>query len=308
MAASSPLSSPSESQTFTLPGGRVLGFATYGASYTPTTPTILYFHGFPGSRIEAGFIATSSLPVPIHIVSIDRPGMGLSDFQPGRRIIDWPSDVLAIVDHLGIEKFYVTGDSGGSPYALVCAKEIPRTRLLGAAVVSGIYPLTLGTEGMLLPAKVLLYAGRYLPQVVMSKMLDWEFGNMARDPDKKIFQDGFMKVMDKRPGKDRECLDDLPFREVAIESMREAFRQGSKGPAWDLTLFGNWGFDIGDINGEGLTLWHGKMDINTPFLMAEKAAKVMKGCELKAFEEETHLSLPYHHIDDVVKALLGLSE
>ena len=232
--------------------------------------------------------------------------MGLSTFQPGRRILDWPADVLALVDHLGIEKFHVTGDSGGSPYALVCAKEIPRTRLLGVAVVSGIYPLSLGTQGMLFAARVLLYAGLYLPQAVMMKILDWEFGNVARDPDRGKFEVEFMKVMEKRAERDRECLDDLPFREVVIESMREGFRQGSKGPAWDCALYGDWGFGLEEVSGENVTLWHGKKDFNAPFQMAEKAAKLMKGCELNAFEDETHLSLPYHHLDDVIKALLKL--
>jgi len=89
---------------------------------------------------------------------------------------------------------------------------------------------------MLFGVEALLYAGLYLPQVVMMKVLDWEFGNMARDPDKGKFEKVFMKAMKKRVERDRRCLDDLPFREVVIESMREGFRQGSKGAAWDCTL------------------------------------------------------------------------
>jgi pimeloyl-ACP methyl ester carboxylesterase len=281
MASSVPSAphTPSESQTVTLPDGRVLGYATYGAEPSPSTRTIVYFHGFPTSRLEAAIIANIPLPIPIHILAIDRPGMGLSTFQPSRRILDWPSDVLAVVDHLNIEKFHITGDSGGSPYALVCAKMIPRTRLLNVAVVSGIYPLSLGTQGMLFGVKALLYGGLYLPQAVMMKVLDWEFGNAARDPDKGKFEMGFMKAMEKRAEKDLRCSDDLRFRAIAIESMREGFRQGSKGPAWDCTLYGDWGFDLKDVNGENIILWHGGKDMNAPFQMAEKAAKEMKGCE-----------------------------
>jgi hypothetical protein len=88
--------------------------------------------------------------------------------------------------------------------------------------------------------------------------------------------------------------------------MREGFRQGSKGPAWDCTLYGDWGFDLKDVNGENIILWHGGKDMSAPFQMAEKAAKEMKGCELRAFEDETHLSLPYHHLEDVLKSLLKL--
>lgn len=309
MASSIPPEPPSiisDSQTFTLPSSRVLGFATYGTPPSPTTPTVLYFHGFPTSRLEAAIIANIPLATPIHVLAIDRPGMGLSTFQPSRRIVDWPSDVLALVNYLKIEKFHVLGDSGGAPYALVCAKEIPRTRLLSVTVVSGIYPMSLGTQGMLFGVKALLYAGAYLPQVVMIKLLDWEFGNVARDPDRGKFGEMFMKNMEKKNERDRRCLDDLPFREVVIESMREGFRQGSKGAAWDCSLYANWGFELEMVNGVNVTLWHGKKDSNAPYGMAEKAANLMKGCEFKCFDEETHLSLPYHHLEDILRSILKL--
>lgn len=60
------------------------------------------------------------------------------------------------------------------------------------------------------------------------------------------------------------------------------------------------------MSGENVILWHGKKDFNAPFGMVEKAAKLMKGCELRAFEEETHLSLPYYHLEDVIRGLLKL--
>jgi pimeloyl-ACP methyl ester carboxylesterase len=293
-----------DSQTLNLPNNRTLGYATYGSPPSPTTPTALYFHGFPTSRLEAAFLASTK--VPVHVIAIDRPGMGLSTFQLSRRILDWPSDVLALVDHLNIAQFHVLGDSGGAPYALVCAKEIPRTRLLSTTVVSGIYPLTLGTQGMLFGVKALLFAGLWLPHVVMTKFLDWEFGNLARSEDKKVFEQLFMKEMEGRKEKDRRCLDDPHFRAIVVESMREAFRQGSEGAAWDCKLFGQWGFGLEEVSGENVTLWHGKEDVNAPFAMAEKAAKLMKGCELRVFEEESHLSLPFNHMEEIVRGLLKL--
>jgi pimeloyl-ACP methyl ester carboxylesterase len=295
---------PTTSQTLNLPSSRTLGYTTYGSPPSPNVPTILCFHGFPGSRLEGAFCAR--VPFPIHVIALDRPGMGLSTFQPGRRILDWPSDVLALVDYLNIEQFHIVGDSGGSPYVLACAKEIPRTRLRSAAVVSGIYPTSLGTEGMLFGVKALLYAGLWLPHSVMTRLLDWEFGNAARSSDKTTFEKDLMKAMNKKHEKDRICLDDLGFREIVIESMREAFRQGSEGAAWECGLYGQWGFELEEVNGENITIWHGKKDMNAPFAMAEKAVNLMKGCEMKAFEEETHLSLPYNHLEDVIRGLLKL--
>lgn len=298
--ASDLLSNPKASQSFVLPDGRCLGYATYGPGPSADTPTIIYCHGFPGCRFEAAFIELKQIPV--HVISIDRPGMGLSTFQPSRRILDWPADVLALLDHLQIAQFYVLGDSGGSPYALICAKGIPRDRLLGIAVVSGIYPLTLGTRGMSFAAKVLLNAGGWLPSSVIAKILEWEF-----QPDRADFEEIFMKNMESKSERDVRSLDDLEFRSIVIESMKQAFKQGTKGSAWDLGLYGNWGFDISELDGDLITLWHGKEDVNTPFAMAEKAAKVIKGCELKVFEKETHLSLPYNHMAEILSDVLSLS-
>jgi pimeloyl-ACP methyl ester carboxylesterase len=49
-------------------------------------------------------------------IQLDRPGFGLSDFQPGRTVLDWPDDVAHVADLLGIERFAVIGVSGRGPY------------------------------------------------------------------------------------------------------------------------------------------------------------------------------------------------
>jgi pimeloyl-ACP methyl ester carboxylesterase len=299
---SRPQTQSQDAQTLKLPDGRTLGYAIYGSPLSPHVPKIFYFHGFPTSRIEATFCV--SVKTPTTVIAIDRPGMGLSSFQTGRRILDWPSDVLAVADHLNIERFHVIGDSGGAPFALVCTKEIPRTRLLSTAVVSGIYPLSLGTQGMLFPVRALLFAGSYLPRFITKKFLDLEFGTAARNPDSRVFEEQFMKAMETRSERDRKCLEDEGIRRVVVESMREGFRQGSEGPAWELGLFGEWGFELGKVDGQGVVLWHGRGDVNAPCAMAEKAAGLMKGCELRVVEEETHLSLPLNHLQEVLEGLV----
>jgi pimeloyl-ACP methyl ester carboxylesterase len=301
---SSSQTQPQSSQTLKLPTDRTLGYAIFGSPPSPDIPTIFYFHGFPTSRLEG--VLLKSKKFPLTVIAIDRPGMGLSSFQPGRRILDWPSDVLTIADQLNIAQFYGLGDSGGSPYALVCAKEIPNTRLLGTAVVSGVYPLALGTQGMMFSARMLFVAAAWLPSFVLAKFLELEFGKMAPDIDPKVSEESFMKVMEKRSERDRRCCEDEELRKLLVETMRESFRQGSEGPAWDLGLYTHWGFGLEEVDGENVMLWHGKEDINTPFGMAEKAAKILKGCKLRAFEDETHLSLPLNHMEDIVAALLRL--
>jgi pimeloyl-ACP methyl ester carboxylesterase len=73
------------------------------------------------------------------IIAADRPGYGLSGFERGRRMLDWPVDVSALVDALQFDRFAVLGISGGGPYAAACAFKIPG-RLAAAGVVSGMGP------------------------------------------------------------------------------------------------------------------------------------------------------------------------
>jgi pimeloyl-ACP methyl ester carboxylesterase len=51
--------------------------------------------------------------------------MGYLDFQPKRRLMDWPADVGCLADTLVLDKFGVLGYSGGGPHALACTVRIP---------------------------------------------------------------------------------------------------------------------------------------------------------------------------------------
>lgn len=94
------------SQTFQLPDGRVLGFAEYG---NPNGRPLLYFHGYPSSRIEAEAADTMAQRCGIRILSLDRPGFGLSTPQPERTLLDWPKDVQTFAHGMGLERFAVMG-------------------------------------------------------------------------------------------------------------------------------------------------------------------------------------------------------
>ena len=108
-----------DGKTIRLRDGRLLGYAEYGV---PEGKPVLHFNGFPGTRFEASLIADAAARVGVRLIGVDRPGMGLSDFQPGRRILDWPDDVLELADALGLERFAVMGVSGGGPF---CALRSP---------------------------------------------------------------------------------------------------------------------------------------------------------------------------------------
>ena len=91
-------------QQLRLPDGRRLGYNEYGP---PDGAPLFYFHGAPTARLEFELYGSEILlqSLQVRVIAADRPGMGLSDFQPGRRLLDWPTDVLALADHLKIERF-----------------------------------------------------------------------------------------------------------------------------------------------------------------------------------------------------------
>jgi pimeloyl-ACP methyl ester carboxylesterase len=98
-----------------LPDGRTLAYAEYG---NPCGKPVFFFHGTPGSRFFRPPDRITSR-VGVHLICMDRPGYGLSTFQPGRRIVDWPEDILQLADFLGLDKFVVAGHSGGGPRGYV---------------------------------------------------------------------------------------------------------------------------------------------------------------------------------------------
>ncbi len=87
---------------------------------------MFYFHGPPSSRLERRLFSDESLAtrLRLRVIAMDRAGMGLSTFQKGRRLSDWPADVAALADALGIERFAVLGFSGGGAYTAACAAAV----------------------------------------------------------------------------------------------------------------------------------------------------------------------------------------
>jgi pimeloyl-ACP methyl ester carboxylesterase len=108
------------SHIFRLPDGRDLAYAEYGP---PSGKPVFYFHGAAGSRLEPAMLDDEDLEkAGVRLIACDRPGMGGSDFQPGRGFSHWPPDIVALADSLGLGKFGVFGVSGGGGYVSACAR------------------------------------------------------------------------------------------------------------------------------------------------------------------------------------------
>ena len=95
-------------------GGRVLAYREVG---DPHGHVVLHNHGGPSSRLEADLFDSAARTRGLRFISVDRPGIGESDPQPGRTFRGWAEDLAALADSVGAQRFAVLGWSEGGPWA-----------------------------------------------------------------------------------------------------------------------------------------------------------------------------------------------
>lgn len=300
-----------ENENIQLEDGRKLSYATYGSPVPRTT--VFYMHGFPSSRYEGKLWHSACTKHMIRLIAPDRPGIGFSTYQSNRKILDWPADVLSLADCLKISQFYILAVSGGAPYALACIKMIPKSRLLGVSVVSGVYPLKFGTAGMLLQSRVLYWIAPWLTGLT-SLLFDASMGKAARCSDPQVFEDMLEQEVNNRHAGDQAAMKDPKHWPTYVAMMREAFAHGSRGASWEARLNGSeWGFELSQLYidsdiGCPLTLWHGAQDMNCPAAMAKKAKALMPGSDLHVIDGEGHVSFIFQQADNILDNLIGIEE
>ncbi len=285
-------------QEIRLADGRRLGWAEYGAA---EGRPVLYFHGWPASRLEPRLLDAGCSGMGIRLIAPDRPGMGLSDFKRGRRIADWPGDALELTQRLGLEKFAVLGVSGGGPYAVACAASMAE-RLTATLLVCGMGPMEGGTAvlGMAGPSRRLLHLARAAPWAArllapLCLRAIWGKGGRVMPP-----------ALEARLSRaDQLVLERGELRESLIASSREAFRSGARGPAWDGYLYSQpWGFRLEEIRGPVL-LWHGEADVVVPVALGRELAGRIAGCRATFHPEDGHFSLPFNRLREILAAVEG---
>ena len=285
---------PRPDNVIRLHDNRLLGYAEYGVA---TGYPVIFFHGMPGSRLEGALGHEAAMRQNVHLVAPDRPGYGLSDFKPRRRILDWADDVVELAEALGIGRFAVAGISGGGPYAAACALRIPH-RLTHAAIISGVGPFEApgATEGMSRQNRALFAMARRLPPLARASLS--VMGAVAkRWPQRAI---GQMKR--SMPAADRAVLERDGNADRFVADMSEAFRRGSRGAAWEAQLYANpWGFRLEDITME-VQVWQGGEDVKVAPSMGRYQAQAIPNATLTFYEHEAHL-LGITHLDEILAGI-----
>jgi pimeloyl-ACP methyl ester carboxylesterase len=265
----------------------------------------------------------------IRLLSVDRPGFGLSTHDPDRRIADWPADVRALADRLGVDRFAVLGCSGGGPYALACAKELPREVLIAAGVLAGatVWDRGFWTGGMAWYRRVLYVWAKLFPAAlgVVSDVLVGAVRWIVRTGPVERRIDAWLEAVTKAEAAKKEKDDDgmslvstatqdagaqqehvaptAERRERLIGLMLEGFAQGTAGFVHETRLLiGDWGFKLEDITYDRVQIWHGSKDTNAPAEGMRAMAARIPHCEFKEYEEN-HYGMG-KHVEEVLTELL----
>ncbi|MEM7643745.1 MAG: alpha/beta hydrolase [Pseudomonadota bacterium] len=266
-----------------LKSGRRLAFSEYGA---PDGFPVFYFHGTPSCRIEAGFADQAARGAGFRLIATDRPGFGRSCFQKNRRFEDWPDDILALAEHLDIDRFGVAGHSGAGPHLFACGVFIDPARLkfIGA----------LGPWGPVASSSIRAGLNR-LDQVFagLAQRMPWimRIGFAPMGWAARFAPNLFLRVL-KNSVSDADKI--ILGRETVAQRFRdmqqEAFRQGSRGAAHEAFIaYSDWGFDIASVR-VPVHIWLGDEDIFVTNEMGHYIAETIPGVDFHWVERAGHLN------------------
>jgi pimeloyl-ACP methyl ester carboxylesterase len=282
-------------RTVTLPDGRLLGYAEWG---DPGGPPVLYFHGTPASRLDPVCFPDAPAHAGVRLISIDRPGMGLSSFKRHRKISDWPADVAALADELGAERFGVVGWSGGGPYVLACAAALA-DRLTAAISVAGVGRIDRpgALEGMNRDEARLTRLCLKAPPLARFALA--VVFRLSRFKPEQAF-DSFRSEVSES---DQQVIDALPPDAKRMGWFLEAGRQGAKGAVHDYRALGDWGFPLERVE-MPVSLWQGDTDQLVPMRQAEELVAAAPGATLRPCPGEGHLVM-VSHAAEILRAATG---
>jgi len=269
--------------------GRTVAFATWG---DPDGFPVLSLHGTPGCRLSRWGREELYRELGVWLVTHDRAGYARSDRRRGRRAADEVDDVLLLADELGLDRFGVTGASGGGPHALACAALIPPERLIRVTCVVGAAPL--GPQGLHRDA---WFAGMDAENV---KEFGWGLaGEDVLTPQLEELMAKMTAGVEENPAalldsfdlseSDRAALARPEIRQVMRESVREQSLGGVAGWVDDvLALVSPWGFELEEV-AVPVLVRYGVNDVLVPAAHGAWLAAHVPGCVVKIDDTAGHM-------------------
>jgi pimeloyl-ACP methyl ester carboxylesterase len=261
------------------PDRRIIAVTEWG---DPAGRPLIAIHGTPSGRRSRWRDPTIYERAGVRRITFDRAGYGLSTRRPGRRVADIAEDVATIADALGLDRFAVTGRSGGGPHALACAALLA-DRVIRCAAVVAVAPFDADgldwfagqTPGNVTEGELAL-AGEAALRVKLEADRLTMLERIASGQTDTLPDDYQLAESDR--------LQQAKDREVLSEVLPDALRLGVDG--WvddDLAFVAPWAFDVASIT-VPTSIWYGRADTLVPAAHGDWLAAHIPHAEVFASE------------------------
>ncbi len=231
--------------------GCSLSYAEYGC---PGGFPVLVQHGMIASICDGALFARLGT-LGARVISMARPGYGLSSPRNMSTIAEWGDMVALLVGALDLQHFDVLGISSGAPYAYAVGSSLSER-------VRNIFILS-GTPALFEPD-----IAAHWPYPLDRAAEIPELQNLAR----------------------RLFFSSLTEAERSRNDIRDSMGNDCYGIALDLKLrCRGWGLSLSQITAP-VYMQHSVKDEHVPFITAIKTARLLPNCHLYAVEQGDHFS------------------
>ncbi|WP_342376918.1 alpha/beta hydrolase [Myxococcus stipitatus] len=258
---------------------------------------VFFIHGNPGSRYMRHPDDRLTHRLGVRLITPDRPGYGLSDYQSGRTLLDFPSDLEQLANALKVDRFSLFGVSAGGPYVAASAWHLGE-RILRASIVSGAAPLKRpgGMEGVNREYRN-AYALAAWPEWLLHPLMAMHDRQVRAQPERAL-----AALIHHASEDDRHVLSD-PLIAAQVQGWRrEATRRGVSGMRREAHILASpWDFPLEEIRG-AVDLWYWEGDSIVPPQMGRYLASRIPGAVPHFLPGGGHFSI-YSHWQDILAPL-----
>ena len=279
-------------------GRRQLGGAGYG---DPGGPLVLWCHGTPGARRQVPPVGRrAAADLGLHLVCVERPGVGSSSQHRYHRVADFAADAAQVADHFGAERFAVVGLSGGGPYALACGALL-RDRVGAVGILGGVCP-SKGDEAAATGVVALAHSFRHVLHQLRLPLGAAFRGAIVLLPVAHLAYQAYTRTT---PPGDQVVLRDPEIEAMFVDDLGSALQKGFGALTHDAALFGrHWGFEVASIEAP-VRWWHGDSDVIVSLGDAQATCARIPDVELHVRPGESHLG-GFAAADEVLATMSAL--
>ena len=265
--------------------GRVVEVHEFG---DPDGRPVFALHGTPASGPGFEWMDTPARERRLRVIAPDRPGIGNSDPFPMVSVLDYASELRALADTLSIDRFSLLGYSGGGPYALAVAHEMPE-RIDVAEIVASA-----GEIGAWAELKDLSRSDRQLTWLaVHAPFVARTVLRVADIAARTAPSIALRSIETEMTQADRRVLRELgPAGALTLFS--QAMAKSSAGAVTDYALLARpWHVPLEEIT-VPVHCWHGTGDNLVPLAHTEAMLERLPDARLTTWPDEGHLALITH--------------